>query len=154
MLKLLLSVVSPLHDTAERWRPDSLLQWAITSGNNSVAIAVQALATFDTPARLKILEAIFQSLFRRDPTHGDADINHKNMRGLTAFDVAETTATKQILIKFGARTARIISVEEALRWNCNRYRDEIGYLSICAWTMPTVFSRERYLARSVYAFFV
>ncbi|KAJ8571922.1 hypothetical protein ON010_g4911 [Phytophthora cinnamomi] len=50
------------------------------------------------------------------------------MYGLTAFDVAETSAAKQILAQLGAMTARIVPVERVLRWDRDRYRDEIEYL--------------------------
>lgn len=150
-LKLLLSCASPLNDVPKRWRPGSLLLWAITSaqpqvveflvlqsrleadcfdedGNNSVAITALVLATPETPERLATLKRILQLLLRRDLEDGGADVNHKNMYGLTAFDVAETPAAKQILAQLGAMTARIVPVERVLRWDRDRYRDEIEYL--------------------------
>ncbi|KAG6618874.1 Type II (General) Secretory Pathway (IISP) Family [Phytophthora cinnamomi] len=151
ILKLLLASAAPLNDVPKRWRPGSLLLWAITSaqpgvveflalqsrleadcfdedGNNSVAIAALVLATPETPERLAILKTILQLLLRRDLEDGGADVNHKNMYGLTAFDVAETSAAKQILAQLGAMTARIVPVERVLRWDRDRYRDEIEYL--------------------------
>ncbi|KAL3666727.1 hypothetical protein V7S43_008350 [Phytophthora oleae] len=151
ILKLLLSVISPLNDISKRWRPGSLLLWAITSakpnvveflalhsrleadcfdedGNNSVGIAALVLATPETPERLVTLKTILQLLLRRDPEDGGADVNHKNMYGLTAFDVAETPASKQLLAQLGAMTARIVPVERVLRWDRDRFRDEIEYL--------------------------
>lgn len=148
-LKLLLSCASPLNDVPKRWRPGSLLLWAITSaqpqvveflvlqsrleadcfdedGNNSVAITALVLATPETPERLATLKRILQLLLRRDLEDGGADVNHKNMYGLTAFDVAETPAAKQILAQLGAMTARIVPVERVLRWDRDRYRDEIS----------------------------
>lgn len=133
MLELLLSYTSSLKDMPKRWRPGSLLLWAIASGqsnvveflvlqshleadcfdedgNNSMAIAVLVLATPETPARLATLETILQSLLQRDVIDGGADINHKNMHGFAAFDVAESPASKHILAQFGARTARIVSL--------------------------------------------
>ncbi|KAE9024894.1 hypothetical protein PF010_g3553 [Phytophthora fragariae] len=147
ILKLLLNYASSM----KRWRPGSLLLWAITSaqprvvellvlqrrleadcfdedGNNSVAIAALVLATPETPERLAILKTILQLLLRRDLEDGGADVNHKNMHGLTAFDVAETPAAKQVLAQLGARTARVVPVERVLRWDRDRFRDEIEYL--------------------------
>ncbi|KAG7392625.1 Protein transport protein Sec61 subunit gamma [Phytophthora pseudosyringae] len=149
ILKLLLSAVS--NDAPKRWRPGSLLLWAITSaqpsvveflvlhsrleadcfdedGNNSVAIAALVLATPETPERLATLKTMLQLLLRRDPENGGADVNHKNMYGLTAFDVAETPASKQVLAQRGAMTARVVPVERVLRWDRDRFRDEIEYL--------------------------
>lgn len=151
ILKLLLSSASSLSDTRKRWRPGSLLLWAITSaqpnvveflvlhsgleadcfdedGNNSVAIAALVLATPETPERLATLKTILQFLVRREPEDGGADVNHKNMYGLTAFDVAETPASKHVLAQLGAMTARIVPVERVLRWDRDRFRDEIEYL--------------------------
>ncbi|KAF4030679.1 Ankyrin repeats (many copies) [Phytophthora infestans] len=151
ILKLLLSVASPLDDVPKRWRPGSLLLWAITSaqsdivkflglqsrleadcfdedGNNSVAIAALVLGTPETPERLATLKTILKLLLRREPEDGGADVNHKNMYGLTALDVAETAASKLILTQLGASTARIVPVERVLRWDRNRFRDEIEYL--------------------------
>jgi ankyrin repeat protein len=151
ILKLLLSVASPLNDVPKRWRPGSLLLWAITSaqpgvveflvlqsrletdcfdedGNNSVAIAALALASPETSERRATLKSILQLLLRRDLEDGGADVNHKNMYGLTAFDVAETPASKQVLAHLGAMTARIVPVEKVLRWDRDRFRDEIEYL--------------------------
>ncbi|ETI38332.1 hypothetical protein F441_15766 [Phytophthora nicotianae CJ01A1] len=151
ILKLLLSVISPLDDIPKRWRPGSLLLWAITSaqpavveflvlqsrleadcfdedGNNSVAIAAFVLATPETSKRLATLKTILKLLLRRELEDGGADVNHKNMYGLTAFDVAETPASKQILAQLGATTARIVPMERVLHWDRDRYRDEIEYL--------------------------
>ncbi|GMF37429.1 unnamed protein product [Phytophthora lilii] len=151
ILKLLLSCASPLDDIPRRWRPGSLLLWAITSaqpsvvkflvlqsrleadcfdedGNNSVAIAALVLAAPETSDRLETLKTILQLLLRRDPEDGGADVNHKNMYGLTAYDVAETPASKEILAQLGAMTARIVPVERVLCWDRDRYREEIEYL--------------------------
>ncbi|KAG3030416.1 hypothetical protein JG687_00008344 [Phytophthora cactorum] len=151
ILKLLLSAASPLNDVPKRWRPGSLLLWAITSaqpevveflvlqsrleadcfdedGNNSVAIAALVLATPETPERLATLKTILKLLLRREPEDGGADVNHKNMYGLTSVDVAETPASKQILAQLGATTARVVPVERVLRWDRDRFRDEIEYL--------------------------
>ncbi|KAF1782313.1 Ankyrin repeat-containing domain [Phytophthora cactorum] len=150
---LLLSAASPLNDVPKRWRPGSLLLWAITSaqpevveflvlqsrleadcfdedGNNSVAIAALVLATPETPERLATLKTILKLLLRREPEDGGADVNHKNMYGLTAVDVAETPASKKILAQLGATTARVVPVERVLRWDRDRFRDEIEYLPL------------------------
>ncbi|KAL4095454.1 hypothetical protein PRIC1_008828 [Phytophthora ramorum] len=153
ILKLLLPCASPLNDIPKRWRPGSLLLWAITSaqprvveflvlqsrleadcfdedGNNSVAIAALVLATPETPERFATLKTILQLLLRRDPEDGGVDVNHKNMHGLTAFDVAETPASKQLLGQLGVMTARIVPVERVLQWDRDRFRDEIEYLPL------------------------
>uniref|UniRef100_H3HDP0 Protein transport protein Sec61 subunit gamma n=1 Tax=Phytophthora ramorum TaxID=164328 RepID=H3HDP0_PHYRM len=153
ILKLLLSCASTLNDIPKRWRPGSLLLWAITSaqprvveflvlqsrleadcfdedGNNSVAIAALVLATPETPERFATLKTILQLLLRRDPEDGGVDVNHKNMHGLTAFDVAETPASKQLLGQLGVMTARIVPVERVLQWDRDRFRDEIEYLPL------------------------
>ncbi|KAG6974382.1 hypothetical protein JG688_00003107 [Phytophthora aleatoria] len=97
-------------------------------GNNSVAIAALVLATPETPERLATLKTILKLLLRREPEDGGADVNHKNMYGLTAVDVAETPASKKILAQLGATTARVVPVERVLRWDRDRFRDEIEYL--------------------------
>ncbi|KAF4319508.1 hypothetical protein BBO99_00000775 [Phytophthora kernoviae] len=97
-------------------------------GNNSVAIAALALATPESPKRLATLKSILQLLLRREPEDGGVDVNHKNMYGLTAFDVAETPASKQLLAKLGAKTARVVPMEKVLHWDREQYRDEIEYM--------------------------
>ncbi|KAI9995175.1 hypothetical protein PInf_012222 [Phytophthora infestans] len=127
ILKLLLSVASPLDDIPKRWRPGKA-DCFDEDGNNSVAIAALVLGTPETPERLATLKTILKLLLRREPEDGGADVNHKNMYGLTALDVAETAASKLILTQLGASTARIVPVERVLRWDRNRFRDEIEYL--------------------------
>lgn len=149
MLKLLLAKGG---DHSSR-RSGSLLIWAITcaqvlvvefllfkkrlnqdcfdeEGNNAIGIAALVLATEiddrrhnDPMAEPTILKRMLRVLARCE----HIDINHKNMHGLTAYDVAETESVKQLIARYGGKTAHGIELERLLRWDRERSRDEFTY---------------------------
>lgn len=103
-------------------------------GNNAVGVAALVLAaqeaqeletqTSDTQVHPSTLKTILKLLLRRD----GIEINHKNLCGLTAFDIAESAHVKQLLAHLGGRTARVLDMEKLLRWDRERSRREYTYV--------------------------
>lgn len=98
-------------------------------GNNSIGIASLVLASTTDSSNSKTtsiaspLKQILKLLLRRE----GIDINHKNMYGLTPFDIAETEHAKQLLAQFGGKTARELNMEKLLRWDREKSREEFTY---------------------------
>lgn len=150
ILKLLLA--AEVAGGASR-RYGSLLVWAITcaqvlvvefllfkkqleqdcfdeEGNNAIGIAALVLASEsddcrhnDPSAEPTTLKRMLRVLVRCE----HIDINHKNMHGLTAFDVAETENVKQLVARYGGKTAHGIELDRLLRWDREKSREEFTY---------------------------
>lgn len=149
ILKLLLAAAAP---GASR-RFGSLLVWAITcaqalvvefllfkkrleqdcfdeEGNNAIGIAALVLAVEsddsrhnDPSAEPTTLKRMLRVLVRCE----HIDVNHKNMHGLTAYDVAETENVKQLIARYGGKTAHGIELDRLLRWDREKSREEFTY---------------------------
>lgn len=105
-------------------------------GNNAVGIAALVLSgelsnssnnnsksSTSTASQPPTLKRILKLLLRRE----GIEINHKNMYGLTPFDIAETEQVKQLLAHLGGKTARVLNMEKLLRWDRERSREEYTY---------------------------
>lgn len=99
---------------------DSSSSSSSASATASVSTLVARAAEHAPLARLK---QILKLLLRRD----GIDINHKNMYGLTPFDIAESDAVKQLLAHLGGKTAHVLDMAKLLRWDREKTRDECTY---------------------------
>lgn len=155
ILKLLLSPKASSSSPFQLRRPGSLLSWTITcshahiveylvlkkrleadcfdeDGNNSVGIASLVLAgelsnssstSHPGASQHSTLKRILKLLLLCE----GIEINHKNMYGLTPFDVAESKPVKHLLAHLGGKTARVLNMEKLLRWDRERSREEYTY---------------------------
>lgn len=132
------------------YREGSLLLWAIACGHaHIVSFLLRSLIDFDCSDEdgnnafgiaalllgydLEILRQVLRVLAAHTSDDGDVapaghpalEINHKNALGLTAYDVAESDEVREALARFGARTARVVSVERVLRWDREAFRRDV-----------------------------
>lgn len=145
LLELLLANAGDHHNNSVR--PGSLLLWAIAGGhahmvaflptgappplsetdcddedgNSAFAIAALLLAR-DLPRLQAVLRALAGT--------SDADINHRNARGLSALDVAPTPAAREALSRLGARSARGVPVSRALAFDRDAFLRDVRFLNM------------------------
>lgn len=131
----------------EGYRMGSLLLWAVASGhahvaefllhaslesdcsdedgNNAFGIAALLLGHDLSTLRAVLRVLAVHSKDLDDESDAGIDINHRNALGLTAFDVAESPEVREALVRFGARTARVVPVVRVLRWDREAFRRDV-----------------------------